>query len=182
MRRFILLSICLCLLLLCCTDAYAHSGKTDSNGGHWNHSTGKYHYHHGYSAHDHYDMNGDGIVDCPYDFDDTTNVVNKSNAGITSRPKEISKPTTDNPNTSVTEKSKKIHWGAIVENFPFVVGGFSMLLITISWIVHIFSENLGELLMSLSLYLLGLFIILILIYLGCFILKTAWDFISIIWS
>ena len=43
-----------------------------------NHSTGKYHYHHGYSAHDHYDMDGDGIKDCPYDFKDTTNRSNFS--------------------------------------------------------------------------------------------------------
>lgn len=48
----------------------AHSGRTDSRGGHTNRSTGEYHYHHGYSAHDHYDMDGDGIKDCPYDFRD----------------------------------------------------------------------------------------------------------------
>ena len=52
--------------------ASAHSGRTDGSGGHMNHSTGKYHYHHGYSAHDHYDMDGDGRKDCPYDFDDKT--------------------------------------------------------------------------------------------------------------
>lgn len=50
----------------------AHSGRTDGSGGHRNHSTGEYHYHHGYSAHDHYDMDGDGVKDCPYDFDDKT--------------------------------------------------------------------------------------------------------------
>lgn len=50
----------------------AHPGRTDSNGGHTDHSTGEYHYHHGYSAHDHYDMDGDGVVDCPYSFDDQT--------------------------------------------------------------------------------------------------------------
>lgn len=50
----------------------AHPGRTDSNGGHTDHSTGEYHYHHGYSAHDHYDMDGDGVIDCPYDFDDQT--------------------------------------------------------------------------------------------------------------
>lgn len=32
-----------------------------------NHSTGEYHYHHGFSEHQHYDMDGDGIDDCPYD-------------------------------------------------------------------------------------------------------------------
>lgn len=49
-----------------------HKGRTDSNGGHYDRSSGEYHYHHGYSAHDHYDMNGDGIVDCPYNFKDNT--------------------------------------------------------------------------------------------------------------
>lgn len=39
----------------------AHSGRTDSNGGHYNRSTGEYHYHHGYGPHDH-----PGGV-CPYD-------------------------------------------------------------------------------------------------------------------
>lgn len=31
----------------------AHSGRTDSNGGHYDHSTGEYHYHHGHPAHQH---------------------------------------------------------------------------------------------------------------------------------
>ena len=53
--------------------AYAHPGSTDGRGGHTDHSTGEYHYHHGYPAHDHYDMDGDGDIDCPYDFDDQTN-------------------------------------------------------------------------------------------------------------
>lgn len=67
-------------LLLCCialTTGFlvavsAHPGKTDSSGGHYDHSTGEYHYHHGYSAHSHYDVDGDGITDCPYNFDDKT--------------------------------------------------------------------------------------------------------------
>lgn len=62
----------LMVALLPCSVAVAHSGGTDSHGGHTNHSTGEYHYHHGYSAHDHYDMNGDGIKDCPYNFKDNT--------------------------------------------------------------------------------------------------------------
>lgn len=53
-------------------SAYAHRGKTDGAGGHTDHSTGEYHYHHGYPAHDHYDMDDDGIADCPYNFDDKT--------------------------------------------------------------------------------------------------------------
>ena len=46
----------------------AHSGGTDGFGGHWDNSSHEYHYHHGYSAHDHSDIDGDGIDDCPYDF------------------------------------------------------------------------------------------------------------------
>lgn len=48
----------------------AHPGRTDGNGGHTNRSTGEYHYHHGQPAHDHYDIDGDGDIDCPYDFKD----------------------------------------------------------------------------------------------------------------
>lgn len=47
-------------------SASAHPGITDSKGGHYDRSTGVYHYHHGYSAHFH--SNGQ----CPYDFDDKT--------------------------------------------------------------------------------------------------------------
>ena len=62
----------------------AHPGRTDGNGGHTNHSTGEYHYHHGYSAHDHYDMDGDGVVDCPYDFDDKTDHSSQSRTSVSS--------------------------------------------------------------------------------------------------
>ena len=59
--------------------AFAHPGRTDGSGGHTDHSTGEYHYHHGQSAHDHYDIDGDGDLDCPYDFDDNTE--HRSNSG-----------------------------------------------------------------------------------------------------
>ena len=61
-----LLNIFLILASITVT-AFAHGGNTDGNGGHYNHSTGEYHYHHGYSAHQH-----PGGV-CPYDYDDQTN-------------------------------------------------------------------------------------------------------------
>lgn len=59
------------LVISCALPIFAHSGRTDSNGGHY--GDGGYHYHHGYPAHDHYDMDGDGTKDCPYRFDDATN-------------------------------------------------------------------------------------------------------------
>lgn len=67
MRKRYLIPILACILLLsCCTAAYAHPGATDANGGHYDYSTGEYHYHHGYPAHQHTDGK------CPYDFDDRT--------------------------------------------------------------------------------------------------------------
>lgn len=69
-RSIAALAICLAALLALSPSVYAHSGDTDSEGGH--HDGESYHYHHGYPAHDHYDMDGDGVVDCPYDFDDKT--------------------------------------------------------------------------------------------------------------
>ena len=32
---------------LICLYTFGHSGRTDKNGGHYNHKTGKYHYHNG---------------------------------------------------------------------------------------------------------------------------------------
>lgn len=54
-----------------------HSGRTDGNGGHYNRSTGEYHYHHGQGPHDHYDIDGDGIVDCPIKYYRDTPRINK---------------------------------------------------------------------------------------------------------
>lgn len=52
------------LLFSCAAISNAHSGGTDSEGGHWDHSTGEYHYHHGYPAHQH----TDGV--CPYEAEE----------------------------------------------------------------------------------------------------------------
>ena len=62
MKRKILSAVALLIAILCipAAVAFAHSGGTDENGGHWDHSTGTYHYHHGYPAHQH----PNGI--CPY--------------------------------------------------------------------------------------------------------------------
>lgn len=70
----------LAVLLLACAmsfTVFAHPGRTDSNGGHYDWETGEYHYHHGFEAHQH--VNGE----CPFDFVDLTgqnsgNSANKS--------------------------------------------------------------------------------------------------------
>ena len=56
----------LLIILAFSSMVYAHPGRTDENGGHYDRSTGEYHYHHGYPAHQH----ENGV--CPYAFDDNT--------------------------------------------------------------------------------------------------------------
>ena len=63
-KQLFVFALCLCLLVV----VSAHPGRTDSQGGHYVSGTGEYHYHHGYSAHEHYDKDGDGVLDCPYTF------------------------------------------------------------------------------------------------------------------
>ena len=66
MRNITNLIICIIFLSLLNIQAFAHPGRTDSDGGHWNHSSGEYHYHHGKPAHDH--ISGR----CPYDVNEVT--------------------------------------------------------------------------------------------------------------
>lgn len=65
-RRILSLGIALLTVFLLSTVAFAHPGQTNADGGHYDRSTGEYHYHHGYPAHQH--TGGQ----CPYDFDDRT--------------------------------------------------------------------------------------------------------------
>ena len=97
MRRLLSLLLLLSLLI---TPVFAHPGRTDENGGYWDRSTGEYHYHHGYSEHQHYDMNGDGIPDCPYDFRDNTS---HSGSGSSSSTSATSYSVTVTPKKSSTE-------------------------------------------------------------------------------
>lgn len=64
MRTYKKLIVFLLFVTICSVSVFAHSGRTDANGGH--NSPSGYHYHHGYDAHQH-----PGGV-CPYDFDDKT--------------------------------------------------------------------------------------------------------------
>ena len=66
MKRIFSLLLSAALLLLFPASVFAHAGRTDANGGHFDLSTGEYHYHHGFPAHQH----TDGY--CPYNFEDET--------------------------------------------------------------------------------------------------------------
>lgn len=75
MKKMLAILFCFILVFTC---AAAHPGRTDANGGHWDHSTGEYHYHHGYEAHQH----PDGV--CPYDYNDLTGSTSGSSSGSSS--------------------------------------------------------------------------------------------------
>ena len=106
-------TLCLFLLTIC---TYAHSGKTDYAGGHYNNSTGEYHYHHGYSAHSHYDIDGDGVIDCPYEFNDKTNHNNSLNNSSSSNSSNDKTNNNSIISENNTEKSKnKITFGKAIE-------------------------------------------------------------------
>lgn len=88
------------LTVATCLSIYSHPGRTDSDGGHNDNSTGGYHYHHGYPAHQH----KNGV--CPYDYDDNTN----DNSNKTS----VAKNTND--------KSKEISLITVIEGVSLVGG------------------------------------------------------------
>lgn len=84
MKKKLAIVLSFILAVTLSVTAYAHSGKTDANGGHYDHSTGEYHYHHGYPAHQH----TNGI--CPYDFDDRTGWNSGSSSNSTDSPPRVS--------------------------------------------------------------------------------------------
>ena len=71
MKKAISVIFCFILIFTC---ASAHPGRTDASGGHWDRSTGEYHYHHGYPAHQH----TNGI--CPYEYDEQTGATSGSSS------------------------------------------------------------------------------------------------------
>ena len=101
------------LITTICLYAFAHPGRTDSSGGHRNSSTGEYHYHHGYPAHQH--TNGE----CPYDFDDKTN--------------HSSENTYSKDSTTISNTKKSVTFLEVVENI------FTMLIISFLSFLVLFS-------------------------------------------
>lgn len=85
MKRLLVLVLALLLSL----PVFAHSGGTDSNGGH--NGPGGYHYHHGYPAHQH-----EG-GECPYDFDDRTGESSGTSSSGSSSSSSSSKETEEEP-------------------------------------------------------------------------------------
>ncbi len=95
MKRIILITIS-AVLLIAALSFYvsAHPGRTDGRGGHYDSSAGEYHYHHGYSAHQH--TNGE----CPYDFEDKTD---HSSGSHSSEKTQTNNQKTNKPKSNVVE-------------------------------------------------------------------------------
>lgn len=95
MKGFIVsLALCCCALPII---SPLHSGGTDGAGGHYDHSTGEYHYHHGKPAHQHYGGK------CPYDY---RYDCGKEGCDIQDQHGHINKPTTTTPTTTTTTTSR----------------------------------------------------------------------------
>ena len=122
-----------CILISAVIAVNAHSGKTDSDGGHTDHDTGEYHYHHGYPAHDHYDIDGDGDIDCPYDFVDQTshNETDSKNA-VSSQTKR-----SESNNKNVAEETST--YATVIESTPPVpiAEGMSVIHSWEFWVIFI---------------------------------------------
>lgn len=137
-KLLIALAICLQLPVI----ALAHPGRTDSSGGHTDHDSGEYHYHHGYPAHGHYDMDGDGTVDCPYKFDDKTGSSSNETKSFHDeleeeleklrKEKQNSTQLSASENTPASGKTTKTFWDKIPENLLVImipIGFYSIFLI-----------------------------------------------------
>lgn len=126
-KRFLLLLL-LCLVLV--APARAHPGDTDGKGGHYDRSSGEYHYHHGYSAHQH----TNGV--CPYDFDDRTgwNSGSSSSGGSKDGESASSSSTNTGKKANDTSKSSWVGWlvFGIIFGVPAVLSFFGIAVAMVS--------------------------------------------------
>lgn len=75
MKKALILMSSLLFLFCFSISVVAHPGSLDSNGGHWNHKTGEYHYHNG----DNNDVTSSGKLEHTYNYDRHYNPNNFNN-------------------------------------------------------------------------------------------------------
>lgn len=126
MRRFLVILTCVLLLM----PASAHGGATDFQGGHYNRSTGEYHFHHGYPAHQH----ENGV--CPYAFDDRTGW-NSGASGTGSSDSKFPAVISPTP-TSPAKAQSKSSWVSWIFMALYLVIGLGPVIIALaSWLCSI---------------------------------------------
>lgn len=123
------------ILFSVCLPVSAHPGRTDSQGGHYDRSTGEYHFHHGYPAHQH----TDGV--CPYDFDDKTGESSGEGTGNkSSETSEIYPAYQEDENGGIDGKVK-----AVIVILLLVLVGYPVVSIVIPLCVLVISKFMGKL-------------------------------------
>lgn len=112
MKKIIIVAV---VFLCCISVSFAHPGRTDSNGGHYNRSTGEYHYHHGYPEHQHVNNT------CPYDFDDRTGERSGSSTSSSREPPTISTRKVPTISTGNSTQTKTSSGGIAKKIFLYVI-------------------------------------------------------------
>lgn len=105
-KRFF--TILMASILLFSSTAFAHSGRTDSSGGHHDYNNvsglGSYHYHHGYGPH----LHPNGV--CPYSSSarssSSSTSVKTSSTASTTAVKPVAVPKQDNTVSALINQSK----------------------------------------------------------------------------
>lgn len=102
MKKLLQVAIALFLCLSCAATSFAHSGRTDSSGGHKDNKNasglGSYHYHHGYPPH----LHTNGV--CPYSENSgLTSSSTQRNSSSSASAQEASKP-----KTSLTQAEQEL--------------------------------------------------------------------------
>lgn len=123
-QKFLNKLIIALLLFTLSIETSAHTGGTDSEGGHYNRSTGEYHYHHGFPAHQH----EDGL--CPYssEKDETeTSESNNRDISIVNKPESEHANKQQNKN-KIKSKIENLLIIIIVFSHPFIIAGIASFL------------------------------------------------------
>lgn len=148
-------NIWIVLIVLCSFGLLFHPGRTDEDGGHTDSSTGEYHYHHGYPAHQHPDGK------CPYEDQEPIYTHHESNSEntktSTSTPTQASVPTPYSTSVSrntvssrTSEKSgcdRPLKWYEFLLIFATPIGLFVMMIAWVNvmeWISRLKKKRNGD--------------------------------------
>lgn len=131
------------LFLLLSISVSAHPGRTDEDGGHYDQSTGKYHWHHGYEAHQHYDMDNDGDIDCPYDFDNKYDQTGGLQGGKSKVEFNTTESSSDETKGNQTGRDEEVNWFVAVS--PFIAVIAIAIVLVLSWKISKKNEELEKL-------------------------------------
>lgn len=121
MKKIVLLFI---VFVICSSISFAHPGRTDSNGGHYDRSTGEYHYHNdGYGEGSIIDNDVGGTLkvndtDTNYwqkEIDNKQNTINSMQEQMYSKQNTISKL-----NNTITDKNKEINKMETTQKFMWI--------------------------------------------------------------